>query len=123
MWSALAPATEQEVRALDLLAGHAREIHRTAEQLVAAKAYSDRLLHEVRHDGLTGLANRDYVLKTLEGRIEHGTTMAIFFIDLCDSDTFETASLINVKKCAAQFVKTNLFAKRFSSEFVRVQFN
>lgn len=82
VWSARTPASEQEVRALDLLAGHAREIHRTAEQLVAAKAYSDRLLHEVRHDGLTGLANRDYVLKTLEGRIEHGTTMAIFFVDL-----------------------------------------
>ena len=42
----------------------------------------DAAVHEVRHDGLTGLANRDYVLKTLEGRIEHGTTMAIFFVDL-----------------------------------------
>ena len=82
VWTARTPASEQEVRALDLLAGHAREIHRTAEQLGAAKAYSDRLLHEVRHDGLTGLANRDYVLKTLEGRIDQGSTMAIFFIDL-----------------------------------------
>lgn len=81
-WSSRRPANEQELRSLELLAGHAREIHRTAVQLAEAKAHSDRLLYEVRHDGLTGLANRDFVLKTLEKRIEQGSTMAIFFIDL-----------------------------------------
>ena len=82
VWSKRRPATDQELRALTLLAGHAREIHHAAELLAEAKAHSDQLLHQVRHDGLTGLANRAYVLSTLEERIAGSQTTALFFIDL-----------------------------------------
>lgn len=82
VWSKRRESTDQELRALSLLAGHAREIHRAAELLAAAKAHSDQLLHEVRHDGLTGLANRAFVLSTLEERIAAGSKTALFFMDL-----------------------------------------
>ena len=82
VWSKRRPSTEPELRALGLLAGHAREIYHAATLLEDAKAHSDRLLHEVRHDGLTGLANRDFVLSTLEGRISEDEQTAIYFIDL-----------------------------------------
>lgn len=82
VWSKHRETTEQELRALDLLAGHAREIHHAAALLAEAKAHSDQLLYEVRHDGLTGLANRAYVLSTLEERIFSNDQTALFFIDL-----------------------------------------
>lgn len=82
VWSKRRPSTEPELRALGLLAGHAREIYHAATLLEDAKAHSDQLLYEVRHDGLTGLANRDFVLSTLEGRISEGEQTAIYFIDL-----------------------------------------
>ena len=82
VWSKRRASTEQELRALALLASHAREIHHAAELLAEAKAHSDQLLYEVRHDGLTGLANRAYVLSTLEERIAENAKTALFFIDL-----------------------------------------
>ena len=82
VWSKRRPSTEQELRALALLAGHAREIHHAASLLAEAKDHSRQLLHQVRHDSLTGLANRNYVLSTLEERIEQGVQIALFFIDL-----------------------------------------
>jgi len=82
VWSKRRPSTEQELRALGLLAGHAREIHHAATLLAEAKAHSDQLLYEVRHDGLTGLANRDFVLSTLEERIFGDEQTALYFIDL-----------------------------------------
>ena len=82
VWSKRRRSTEQELRALALLAGHAREIHHAAELLAEAKAHSDQLLYEVRHDGLTGLANRAYVLSSLEERISTNANTALFFIDL-----------------------------------------
>ena len=82
VWSKRRPSTEQELRALTLLAGHAREIHHAAKLLAEAKAHSDQLLYEVRHDGLTGLANRAYVLSSLEERISAKGKTALFFIDL-----------------------------------------
>ncbi len=82
VWSKHRESTEQELRALDLLAGHAREIHYAATLLADAKAHSDQLLYEVRHDGLTGLANRAYVLSTLEERISEGAQTALYFLDL-----------------------------------------
>jgi len=82
VWSKRRASTEQELRALSLLASHAREIHHAAQLLADAKAHSDQLLYEVRHDGLTGLANRAYVLSTLEERIAQNHHTALFFIDL-----------------------------------------
>jgi len=82
VWSKRRPSTEQELRALALLGGHAREIHHAASLLADAKAHSDQLLYEVRHDGLTGLANRDFVLSTLEERIFGEEQTALYFIDL-----------------------------------------
>ncbi len=82
VWSKRRESTEQELRALDLLAGHAREIHHAASLLADAKAHSEQLLYEVRHDGLTGLANRAYVLSTLEERIFADAQTALFFLDL-----------------------------------------
>lgn len=81
-WSRHRAATDQEVKALELFAGHAREIHRTALVIAGAEAHAEQLLDEVRHDGLTGLANRNWVLSTLEERLAQRATMAIFFIDL-----------------------------------------
>lgn len=82
VWSKRRPSTENELRTLALLAGHAREIHHAASLLADAKSHSDQLLYEVRHDSLTGLANRDFVLSTLEERIERGEETALYFIDL-----------------------------------------
>lgn len=82
VWSKHQSATEQDVRALALLADHARETHRAAELLDAAETHAAQLLHEVRHDGLTGLANRAWVLETLESRINQREATALFFIDL-----------------------------------------
>ncbi len=104
VWSKRRPSTEQELRALALLAGHAREIHHAATLLADAKEHSDQLLYEVRHDGLTGLANRDFVLSTLEERIAQGAETALFFLDLDGfkeiNDTYGhkagDAALINV---------------------------
>ena len=82
VWSRRFASTDQDLKALSILAGHAREIHKAATLLAAAQSHSDQLLHEVRHDGLTGLANRSYVLDSLEERIAEGAKTAIFFLDL-----------------------------------------
>jgi len=81
-WSRHRAAYEGEVRALELLVNHAREVFRTSRLLDEAQLHADQLQHEVRHDSLTGLANRSYVLETLEQRIADGHRMAILFLDL-----------------------------------------
>ncbi|NNC80351.1 MAG: GGDEF domain-containing protein [Acidimicrobiales bacterium] len=81
-WSRHRAALEGEVRALELLVNHAREVFRTSRLLEEAQSHADQLLNEVRHDGLTGLANRSFVLETLEQRIAEGARMAILFLDL-----------------------------------------
>jgi diguanylate cyclase (GGDEF)-like protein len=67
---------------LSLLGGQTREILRAAVVLDRAKAHANQLQHEVRHDGLTGLANRAFLLETLEQRIKSRSGTALFFIDL-----------------------------------------
>ncbi len=81
-WNKQGPASVADLQVLALLVGHARETYRAAELLSEAQSHADRLRHEVRHDGLTGLANRAFVLETLEDRIETSESMALFFIDL-----------------------------------------
>ena len=82
VWKKHEPATAEDVRSLSLLGGHAREAYRASKLLSQAQAHADQLHHEVRHDGLTGLANRAYVLETLEERIERSQPIALLFIDL-----------------------------------------
>lgn len=82
VWSERFPAGEQDLKALSLLAGHAREIHLAAKLLDEAKLHSAQLLHQVRHDGLTGLAHRDFVLQTLDEHIAGDETIALYFLDL-----------------------------------------
>lgn len=82
VWSRYRAPTEQELQAFELLGDQAREMHRATVLLTGAQDYASQLLHEVRHDGLTGLANRRYVIDTLESRLDDGVQMAILFIDL-----------------------------------------
>lgn len=81
-WKKETGASSADLRALSLVAGHARETYRATELLREAQAHTEKLRHEVRHDGLTGLANRSFVLETLEERIEMSEPMALLFIDL-----------------------------------------
>ena len=82
VWSKYRPPSDQELQAFALLGDQAREMHRATVLLTGAQDYASQLLHEVRHDGLTGLANRRYVIDTLESRLAEGVRMAILFIDL-----------------------------------------
>ena len=75
-------ATPEDLRALELLGGHAREAFRANEVLNKAQAHADQLQYEVRHDGLTGLANRAYVLEVLQKRLETAKPTTLIFIDL-----------------------------------------
>ena len=88
-WSKRAAATPEDLRALELLGGHARETYRATEVLNKAKTHADQLQYEVRHDGLTGLANRAYVLEELGDRLATRGSTALFFIDL---DGFKTVN-------------------------------
>lgn len=82
VWKKEKGASPADLRALSLVAGHARETYRSTELLREAQAHTEKLRHEVRHDGLTGLANRSFVLETLEERLEISEPMALLFIDL-----------------------------------------
>lgn len=82
VWSRYRPPSDQELQAFELLGDQAREMHRATVLLTGAQDYANRLLHEVRHDGLTGLANRRYVIDTVESRLDEGVRMAILFLDL-----------------------------------------
>lgn len=75
-------ATDTDLRTLALLTDQAREILHTAVVLAETEARSEELQHRVRHDGLTGLANRDYVHSTLENHIDKSKPVALFFLDL-----------------------------------------
>ncbi len=81
VWSRAA-RTEAEVRALELLAEQMRELHRIALLLGDARRHAAQLEHETRHDGLTGLANRNWVRESLHLRLTSGERSAVFFIDL-----------------------------------------
>ena len=81
-WTRQAAASDDDVSSFGMLAEQAREIFRATQLLDHAERHASQLLYEVRHDSLTGLANRDYVMKTLESEIARGATMAILFIDL-----------------------------------------
>ena len=81
VWSRTA-RTETEVRALELLAEQMRELHRIALLLGDARRHAAQLEHETRHDGLTGLANRNWVRESLDQRLTNGERSAVFFIDL-----------------------------------------
>lgn len=89
VWSKRDLISNEDVQSLALLGGHAREAYRAAEVLQAAQLHADQLLHEVRHDSLTGLANRSYVLETLASSIATAQPLALFFIDL---DGFKTVN-------------------------------
>ena len=82
VWSRRDTPTEEDLQALALLGGHAREAYRATQRLQEAQSHADQLLHEVRHDGLTGLANRAFVLETLNERIKNQEPMALLFLDL-----------------------------------------
>ena len=82
VWSRYRPPSDQELQALRLMGEQARERHRATVLLTGAQDYANQLLHEVRHDGLTGLANRRFVIDTLESQLDEGRQMAILFIDL-----------------------------------------
>ena len=82
VWSREEPPTTEDLQALALLGGHAREAYRATQRLQEAQTHADQLLHEVRHDGLTGLANRAFVLETLEERINNREPLALLFLDL-----------------------------------------
>jgi diguanylate cyclase (GGDEF)-like protein len=47
-----------------------------------ARQHAAQLEHEIRHDGLTGLANRSWVLENLGQRLGRGERTAVYFIDL-----------------------------------------
>jgi len=82
VWSKRQQASAEDVRALTLLGGHAREAYRATELLKKAQTHADQLEYQVRHDALTGLANRAYVLETLEKQLARRQPTALFFIDL-----------------------------------------
>lgn len=82
VWSKRNRASDEDVRALALLGGHARETYRATELLKKAQTHADQLQYEVRHDALTGLANRAFVLETLEKQLSSRQPTALFFIDL-----------------------------------------
>ena len=73
---------ETDVRALELLGEQTRELHRIALLLGDARRHAAQLEHETRHDGLTGLANRNWVRECLDNRLAAGERSAVFFIDL-----------------------------------------
>ena len=72
----------EKLQALELLAGHTREAYRASELLQEAQAHSNQLQYEVRHDALTGLANRTFVLQRLSDQLATRKQIALFFIDL-----------------------------------------
>ena len=82
VWSKDGDVSTEDVQALALLAGHAREAYRAAKLLGEARTHRNQLLYEVRHDGLTGLANRAYVLETLAAQLKARKPLALLFIDL-----------------------------------------
>jgi len=82
VWSQRDQVSGEDLRLLALLGGHAREAYRAAELLAEAEAHADQLLYQVRHDALTGLANRNFVLETLTAQLEKRQALALFFIDL-----------------------------------------
>ncbi len=82
VWKKDQPATTEDFQALSLLVRHCRDSYRASELLSEAQAHADQLRYEVRHDGLTGLANRSFVLETLEERLAAEEPVALLFIDL-----------------------------------------
>lgn len=82
VWSKKNYVSSEDLRALALLGGHTREAYRATQLLQEAQLHRDQLLYEVRHDNLTGLANRAYVLESLTNRVSARQPLALFFIDL-----------------------------------------
>lgn len=82
VWSKQPIVATEDVQALALLAGHAREAYRASKLLQEARTHRNQLLYEVRHDALTGLANRAFVLETLAAQLQARQPLALFFIDL-----------------------------------------
>ena len=82
VWSKEGSASSEDIQALALLGGHAREAYRAAELLQEAQSHRDQLLYEVRHDSLTGLANRSFVLESLSTQLAAKQPLALLFIDL-----------------------------------------
>ena len=81
-WRRSGESSPQDIQALELLGAHAREAYRASELLVKAQSHADQLEYEIRHDGLTGLASRAFILESLEERLQTRELLAIFFIDL-----------------------------------------
>lgn len=81
-WTKQKEVTPEHSQTLELLVGHARETYRSTEILQKAQEYSNQLLHEVQHDGLTGIANRTFVRQRLSELIRTRQQFAIFYIDL-----------------------------------------
>ena len=67
------------------LAGIAIERHRALE----------RLIHDARHDGLSGLPNRTAIFESLDQaivRLQPGSSVAVLFVDLDGLKTSTTRS-------------------------------
>ena len=82
VWTKDGTASTEDIQALALLGGHAREALRAAHLLQEAQSHRDQLLYEVRHDSLTGLANRSFVLESLSSKVADKHPLALLFIDL-----------------------------------------
>lgn len=82
VWTKEGTASTEDIQALALLGGHAREALRAAHLLQEAQSHRDQLLYEVRHDSLTGLANRSFVLESLSSKVAAKHPLALLFIDL-----------------------------------------
>ena len=82
VWSSSDVESTHDLEILTLLGAHVREAYRTAQLFDEAQIHTDQLRHEVRHDSLTGLANRAFVRETLRNLIEREIPVALLFIDL-----------------------------------------
>lgn len=116
VWSRDESATPGQTQALELLVGHARESYRSAEVLQQAQEYSNQLLHEVHHDGLTGLANRTFVMERLFELLRTREPIAIFFIDLDGFKTINDTQGHNAGDTALKIVANRLLATGRDSE-------
>ena len=81
-WQRHTSTPTEDRQGFDLLARHARDAYAALNLLHEAQAHADQLLHEVRHDGLTGLANRAYIMEDLALRLADRRPTALFFVDL-----------------------------------------
>lgn len=82
VWTRHGSPSSEDLQAFGLLGGHTRETYRAAQLLEEAQSHRDQLLYEVRHDSLTGLANRAFVLESLKANLAARKPLALLFIDL-----------------------------------------